>query len=220
VGVLGTDSGAFRRTAALDARPHETEESEQWWLWPALGLLALVLLTFVFWGRDFGVKMANVTQGLARYAKVTLPDGKILDVKEGSFYHNLERFLASATDTGGPQTFVFENLHFEFGSAKLTADSRGALDDLVTILRAYPSVQVRLEGHTDDTGDPAENKRLSLARAETTKEIMVGSGIDAGRIATAGYGDEKPIASNQTEEGKAKNRRLELVVTKRAASIG
>jgi outer membrane protein OmpA-like peptidoglycan-associated protein len=86
------------------------------------------------------------------------------------------------------------------------------LNDLVDILKAYPSVHVKLEGYTDNVGDAADNKKLSLARAEATKEIMVASGIGAQRITTTGYGDERPIASNDSEEGKAKNRRLELVV--------
>ena len=83
------------------------------------------------------------------------------------------------------------------------------------ILKAYPDVAVRLEGHTDNTGDADANKKLSLDRAVVVKEIMVPGGIADGRIGTDGYGEEKPIAPNETEEGRAKNRRTELVVEKR-----
>jgi outer membrane protein OmpA-like peptidoglycan-associated protein len=214
-GVLGLGSGAFRPATAIDTKPHETRKTEQWWLWPSVGVALLALLAYAFWGRGPAVKPEGFERGVATLTKLTLPDGKILNVREGSFDHNLARFLASATDTTVPMSFTFEKLNFEFGSAKLTPESRPTLNDVVVILKAYPSVQVKLEGYTDNVGDPAENKNLSLARAETTKEIMVGSGIDASRITTSGYGEEKPIASNQTEEGKAKNRRLELVVTKR-----
>jgi outer membrane protein OmpA-like peptidoglycan-associated protein len=86
---------------------------------------------------------------------------------------------------------------------------------LVVILKAYPAVVVRLEGHTDSTGDAAANKKLSLDRAIVVKEIMIKGGIAEGRIGTDGYGQEKPIAANETEEGRAKNRRTELVVEKR-----
>ena len=74
---------------------------------------------------------------------------------------------------------------------------------------------VRLEGHTDSTGDAAANKKLSFDRAIVIKEIMIKGGIADERIGTDGYGQEKPIASNETENGRAKNRRTELVVEKR-----
>jgi outer membrane protein OmpA-like peptidoglycan-associated protein len=85
----------------------------------------------------------------------------------------------------------------------------------VVILKAYPNVAVRLEGHTDSTGDADANKKLSLDRAIVVKEIMIKGGIPDGRIGTDGYGQEKPIAPNETEDGRAKNRRTELVVEKR-----
>ena len=211
-GALGVGSGPLRQSAGVDSRFHESRTNDKNWLWPAVGLVALALLAYVFWGRDTGIKPESVKQGLASLKQMTLPSGKVLNVREGSFYYNLADFLANPTDTAAPKSFVFENLNFEFGSAKLTPESVPTLNDLVDILKAYPSVQVKLEGFTDNVGDAADNKKLSLARAETTKEIMVASGIGAQRITTAGYGDERPIASNDSEEGKAKNRRLELVV--------
>jgi K(+)-stimulated pyrophosphate-energized sodium pump len=83
------------------------------------------------------------------------------------------------------------------------------------ILKAYPNVAVSLEGHTDNTGDAGANKKLSLDRAIVVKEIMIKGGIAEARIGTDGYGEEKPIAPNDTDEGRAKNRRTELVVAKR-----
>ena len=114
-----------------------------------------------------------------------------------------------------PKRFVFDNLNFETGSTKLTPDSIPTVDSLVAILKAYPAVAVRLEGYTDNTGDAAANKKLSLDRAVTVKEIMIAGGIADARIGTDGYGEEKPIAPNETEEGRAKNRRTELIVAKR-----
>ena len=83
------------------------------------------------------------------------------------------------------------------------------------IMKAYPNVAVRLEGHTDNTGDAAANKKLSFDRAVVVKEIMVKGGIADARIDIDGYGQEKPVAPNETEEGRAQNRRTELVVAKR-----
>jgi outer membrane protein OmpA-like peptidoglycan-associated protein len=110
---------------------------------------------------------------------------------------------------------VFDDLNFETGSTQLTPDSRPTVDALVAILKAYPAVNVVLEGHTDSTGDVAVNKKLSLDRSTAVKTIVVSGGVADSRVGTAGFGPEKPIASNDTEEGRAKNRRLELVVDKR-----
>jgi outer membrane protein OmpA-like peptidoglycan-associated protein len=211
-GALGMGSATLRQSAGVEPRYFENRTNEKRWLWPALGLVALALLAYAFWGRDSGIQPVRVNEGLTSVKQVTLPDGKVLNVKEGSFYSKLTGFLSNPTDAAAPKSFIVEDLNFEFGSSRLSPESVPTLNDLVDILKAYPSVQVKLEGFTDNVGDAAENKKLSLARAETTKEIMVTSGIEAQRITTAGYGDEKPIASNDSEEGRAKNRRLELVV--------
>ena len=210
--VLGTGSGTLRQAAGVNTNFDESRTHDKPWLWPALGLVALAVLAYAFWGRHTGINPESVKQGLASVTQMTLPGGKVLNVKQGSVYYNLAGFLASPTDTAAPKSFIFENLNFEFGSAKLTPESVSTLNDLVEILKAYPSVQVKLEGYTDNVGDATDNKKLSLARAEATKEIIVTSGIDTQRITTAGFGEERPIASNDTEEGRAQNRRLELVV--------
>jgi outer membrane protein OmpA-like peptidoglycan-associated protein len=106
-------------------------------------------------------------------------------------------------------------LNFESGTTTLTPESRQTVADLASILKAYPSTVVRLEGHTDNTGDAGENKKLSQARAEAVKESLTRSGIDVSRVTTVGYGQERPIASNDTESGKATNRRLELAVVQK-----
>jgi outer membrane protein OmpA-like peptidoglycan-associated protein len=87
--------------------------------------------------------------------------------------------------------------------------------NLIAVLKAYPSTEARLEGHTDSVGDADANKKLSQDRADAVREIMTGNGIAASRLSTTGYGQEKPIASNDTDEGRAQNRRLELVVVKK-----
>jgi outer membrane protein OmpA-like peptidoglycan-associated protein len=87
--------------------------------------------------------------------------------------------------------------------------------NLSRILNAYPTAQVQLSGHTDNTGTPDANQNLSLNRANAVKQMLVDGGIAADRIATIGYGQDRPIASNDAEEGRAKNRRLELTVTQK-----
>ncbi len=136
-----------------------------------------------------------------------------MEVKEGGINYNLARYLGDTADTTVPRTFVFDDLNFETGSASLVPDSRRVVENLIVIMKAYPSARGRLEGHTDNTGDAAANKQLSDARARSVRDAMVAGGIDAGRLDAAGFGQERPIASNDTEAGKAKNRRTELVIT-------
>jgi outer membrane protein OmpA-like peptidoglycan-associated protein len=78
-------------------------------------------------------------------------------------------------------------------------------------MKNSPDLKLSVEGHTDNVGNPKANKTLSEARAKSVIAEIVKQGIDATRLSAAGFGQDKPIADNKTEEGKAKNRRVELV---------
>ena len=110
---------------------------------------------------------------------------------------------------------MFDDLHFESGSARLTPEGQRTATALLAVLKAYPSVNVVLEGHTDATGDATANKALSLQRAEAVKQMLVTGGVAADRIEAQGYGQDRPVAENNSDAGRALNRRLELVVTQR-----
>ena len=86
------------------------------------------------------------------------------------------------------------------------------VDNLVSVMKQYPDLDVIIEGHTDNVGGAAFNKKLSQKRADAVKKYMVAKGVDAKRINTIGYGLEKPIADNKTKEGRAQNRRVEAAV--------
>jgi outer membrane protein OmpA-like peptidoglycan-associated protein len=187
------------------------------WLMPLLILSGIVLVALA-WLLSRPTPTPEITVAARPAAKMTdlqLPGGVKISVPEGSFNYSLHQWLAGTSDTTVPKRFVFDNLNFETGSTKLTPESTPTVESLVVILKAYPNVAVRLEGHTDSTGDADANKKLSLDRAIVVKEIMIKGGIPDGRIGTDGYGQEKPIAPNETEDGRAKNRRTELVVEKR-----
>ena len=92
---------------------------------------------------------------------------------------------------------------------------RSTVNDLAQVLKAYPNSQVQLVGHTDNTGTPEANQTLSLDRANAVKGMLVAQGVGADRISTAGFGQDRPVASNDTEEGRARNRRTELNVTRK-----
>ncbi|HEY9234829.1 MAG TPA: OmpA family protein, partial [Phenylobacterium sp.] len=144
---------------------------------------------------------------------LTLPGGATISVAPGSIGYGVATFLAS--NEPAPKTFVFDNLNYDTASNALTPESRPTVETLAAILKAYPNVQARVVGYTDNQGDPAANKTLSDARAATVKREMVALGIAADRIETAGMGEADPVADNATEEGRAKNRRTELVIVRK-----
>lgn len=107
---------------------------------------------------------------------------------------------------------VLDSVHFEFDSAKLTGDARARLDRVAEGLNAQPGMRVEIIGHTDALGSDAYNDKLSLARASSVREFLVYRGVGRDRIEVAGRGEQEPIADNETEEGRARNRRVEFHV--------
>lgn len=208
-----------------DDRPAATP----WWRWLLLGLALLALLFFLLRGcRDkspagnAGESAVSATDTLATDTDgnapdvrvgVDLPGGRQLSVVEHSFTDSLARYLATK---GGqtPRVFTFDNLTFETDSARITAQARPHVDELIQIMQAYPSLQIRIEGNTDSTGDDALNDPLSGERAEVVKQALIQGGITASRVTTRERGDTKPVASNQTSAGRQMNRRIDVVITK------
>jgi outer membrane protein OmpA-like peptidoglycan-associated protein len=124
-------------------------------------------------------------------------------------------FLAGDSTAEVPRRFVLGDFSFQSGSAKLSEESQETVDALAKVLQANPTVEIALEGHTDDTGSAPANQALSTARATAIEDGLVGAGVPRERIMAAGYGPDRPVASNETEEGRARNRRTEVVVVNR-----
>jgi outer membrane protein OmpA-like peptidoglycan-associated protein len=101
------------------------------------------------------------------------------------------------------------NLFFDFGKSTLLSYSIPELERVAKIIKSSNS-KVEISGHTDIVGDPKKNQILSEQRAEAVKQFLLQAGCDAGMLTTKGYGSTKPVATNNTEEGRAKNRRVEL----------
>lgn len=106
--------------------------------------------------------------------------------------------------------YKFENVNFEFDSAKLVAGSTATLDEGVKILQRRADLKVEIAGHTDSQGNEQYNQGLSERRAQAVADYLIAQGVDAGSITVKGYGESQPVADNGTEEGRAANRRVEL----------
>jgi OOP family OmpA-OmpF porin len=118
--------------------------------------------------------------------------------------------LFELDEKGQAKPLILEGVNFEYDSARLTPDSREVLDRVAESLKAWPDVRVEVGGHTDWDGSNAYNQSLSQRRADSVRAYLIDAGVAASRMTTRGYGEESPIATNETPEGRARNRRVEL----------
>ncbi len=240
--TVGTATRTATRT--VERTTEKVNEGGGFKLWPLLLLLGALALGFFGWKQcssdikdgasavtdtvtdaatattDAIGDAANATVDAAKGAvdavvsSVSLPGGVSLNLPKGSLVDKFATFLGSGSDDIS-SAFSFDRLNFETGSDKLTADSQEQLSNLAAVLKAYPNVEVKLVGNTDNTGNEDANKKLSLSRAQSVKADLIGKGIAASRMKTEGVGSANPIATNDTDEGKAKNRRIDLQITKK-----
>ena len=114
---------------------------------------------------------------------------------------------------------ISEQVQFETGTAVLRADSDPVLSDVAGILKAHPEIErVQIQGHTDDTGSDEYNRELSQRRAESVLRWLTEHGVDEKRLEARGMGRSRPIADNATDEGRARNRRVEFLIVKSASN--
>ena len=102
-------------------------------------------------------------------------------------------------------------VNFDVDKATLRPDAQPTIAEIEKLLGGDPALRLSVEGHTDNTGTPAHNQELSTARARSVLGALVGLGIDPARLQSKGFGQDKPLADNGSEDGRAKNRRVELV---------
>jgi outer membrane protein OmpA-like peptidoglycan-associated protein len=108
-----------------------------------------------------------------------------------------------------------EGVHFEFDKATLTPEAMAILDKAASLLATQEKVVVEVAGHTDSVGTEEYNQKLSERRAIAVKDYLESKGINATRLTAMGYGELQPVASNDTDAGRAQNRRVELIVLDR-----
>lgn len=102
-------------------------------------------------------------------------------------------------------------INFETGKADIKTESQNTIDQIAEMLKANAALKISIEGHTDNAGNAASNKALSENRAKSVMNALIAKGIDKARLSSKGWGDAKPVAENTTEDGMAKNRRVEIV---------
>jgi len=126
----------------------------------------------------------------------------------------LAKIPGAKTERVGDQIRVtFESaILFDFDSAMLKVSSQDQLKQMAEVFKKYPDTEIVISGHTDNRGSESYNQKLSERRAKAVRDFLVDQGIDPGRLTVVGYGELRPVASNDTEEGRRLNRRVELQI--------
>ena len=218
----GASSTVAAAQAKVAAAPAEVAARGNRWLWPLVLLAVLVIAALWYFNR---AKAPETTEAPppatapapalpAGFFTLKLPDGVELNVPQTGIENKLAMFIADSSKPVDTTTwFDFDRLTFDTGKDTLQPSSQEQLNNVVAILKAYPNVHVKIGGYTDNTGNAGANLKLSDDRAKNVMNALVAGGIDQSRLEAKGYGEEHPVASNGTEEGRAQNRRISLLVT-------
>ena len=159
------------------------------------------------------VETKGTAGGLLLTLSNTDKNGVKIDLSNiGKIETELVDFISTGKAIDKNIWFDFDNLTFDTGKASLRESSQAQLNNVATILKTYPTVKLKVGGYTDNTGDKASNLALSTERANSVKAALVAAGVDATRLDAEGYGVEHPIATNDTENGRAQNRRISVSV--------
>ncbi|MGA9587098.1 MAG: OmpA family protein [Terracidiphilus sp.] len=153
---------------------------------------------------------------LGSLINLSLPDGTTLRVPQNGVEGQLLAFIRDPNRAPDSTSwFDFDRLLFDSGSATLQPQSQEQLQNIAAILKAYPNVHMRIGGYTDNTGGADQNLKLSSDRANNVMAALVNLGVAQDRLDAKGYGEDHPVADNSTEEGRAKNRRISMLVTQK-----
>jgi outer membrane protein OmpA-like peptidoglycan-associated protein len=138
-------------------------------------------------------------------AKVTVTDQPRQNLRLTMRYQRID------PPPGEQERFVLDGIYFDSGKAVLRPESYPRMDSIVEFMTHKKSARIEISGHTDNVGSAKTNKTLSLKRAQACRDYLTRNGVAASRIVAVGYGDERPIAPNDSEDGRQKNRRIEAM---------
>lgn len=144
-----------------------------------------------------------------------LTNGVTLNFNENGIEDQLIKFIESSDAIDKDKWFNFNDLRFATGSSTIDSTSMNEVKNIAEIMKAFPNVNLKVGGYTDNVGDDVQNLKLSSERAKAVKEALTVLGIDAARVESEGYGEQHPVASNDTPEGQAQNRRIAVSVRKK-----
>mgnify|MGYP000215212026 CR=1 FL=1 len=175
-------------------------------------------------GKEVGIARSNPLTGEYKivlpagnkYGFLAIAEGFIainenLDLKNTYKYYEIKRDLYLVPIEHG-QSIRLNNIFFEFAKYDLLEDSYSELNRVYDFMLKNPNIKIKIAGHTDNVGSKTFNQNLSEKRAKAVADYLISKGIDKKRIQTIGYGMDKPIASNETEEGRQQNRRVEFII--------
>ena len=161
----------------------------------AAGNTALGAIIGATVGGVTGVVIGNQMDKQAKEIENELPDAKVIRVGEGIEVELSEKVL------------------FNFNESLLTSNALGNLDKIITVLHKYPDTNIEIQGHTDNVGTESYNQGLSVKRAKSVYKYFKSKNISDTRLTTRGFGEDAPKYSNETEDGRAQNRRVEFLIT-------
>jgi outer membrane protein OmpA-like peptidoglycan-associated protein len=226
--TYASEPRARERTVPPPEEAHKTGGRK---IWPVVAALVAFGLIWASWPRrDRRVADVDVVPqpnvvgatavagGEVTPAPLTsrLPNGENLNLREDGMESRLLVFIRDpAQPTNDSTWFEFDRLTFEENSANLRPESEEQLRNVALILKSYPNVNVKIGGYTDSVGVESANQRLSQQRANSVRAVLIKQGVTNGRVSATGYGEKHPVADNSTEEGRTRNRRIALLVTKK-----
>ncbi|MBU9843624.1 OmpA family protein [Rahnella ecdela] len=215
-------SGAVAEKVA----PVKTKKCGFKWLWllllVAIAALILLLKGCMTSGETDRSAMQKTTDSvrvvwgdLGVFFSKVLPDGKTINIPQKGMENKLITYIESTVQADQNTTFSFDRLLFEKNSSELDPASKDQLSNIVEILKAWPNVGLQLNGYTDTSGTDEFNMKLSQDRADAVRQALIDQGAPASRLKAVGFGSANPVAANDTEYNRSKNRRIEIQVSRK-----
>jgi len=155
----------------------------------------------------------------ARQKEAALAEQRAMAAEERAKKLEAQLTELNATKSERGLVMTLGDVLFDTNKSELRSGAYFTIDKLAAFLAEYPTRKVQIEGFTDSTGAVEYNRRLSERRAEAVRNALVAKGVDPGRIMTRGYGVEFPVASNETPEGRQRNRRVEVIISDEVGRI-
>lgn len=158
------------------------------------------------------VQTEQTNEKAGDFYEKALSTGYTIKAAKDGFISKLVGFIESNQTINKDLWFSMDGVTFDTNKATIKKESDAQINDIAEILKAYPKVKIKIGGYTDNTGNAKANKKLSANRADAVKKALTVKGVKADRLDAEGYGNDHPVASNDTEEGRQQNRRIDVRV--------